>query len=118
MAALGIWPLEGQSSNRAPYFNGSNYSYWKACMRIYIQSVDYELWRVVVNGPFTISKTIEGTSKSKPEEEWDAQDLKKAQLNAKAIGIFYNALCENEFNRINIIKYQFTESHQITKHNI
>ena len=100
MATLGNGPLEGQSSNRPPYFNGSNYSYWKARMRIYIQSVDFELWRIVANGPFTISKTVEGTSKSKPEEEWDAQDLKKAQLNAKAIGLFYNALCENEFNRI------------------
>jgi len=32
--------LEGRSNNRPPLFNGTNYAYWKACMRIYIQSIN------------------------------------------------------------------------------
>ena len=50
---------KGQSTNRPPSFNGINYNYWKNRMRIYIQSVDYELWRIIVSGPKTPTTKIE-----------------------------------------------------------
>jgi len=31
---------EGRSNNRPPLFNGTNYAYWKACMKIHIQSIN------------------------------------------------------------------------------
>ena len=34
---------EGQSTSRPRYFDGTNYTYWKARMKIYLQSIDYEL---------------------------------------------------------------------------
>ena len=69
-------------------------------MRIYIQSVDYELWRIFVNGPRMPTKTIERVEILKFENEWDENDLKLLQSNAKAINILYCALDLNEFNRI------------------
>ena len=50
---------EGQSTNRPPIFNGTNYNYWNNRMRIYIQSVDYELWRIIVRGPRTPTTKVE-----------------------------------------------------------
>ena len=58
------------------------------------------MWSIIVNGPHTPTKIIDGVESTKPEKEWDEVDKKMAQLNAKAINILYCALDANEFNRI------------------
>ena len=45
--------VEGQSSSRPSLFNGTNYYYWKARMRIYIQAIDFQLWRVIIKETHT-----------------------------------------------------------------
>ena len=47
-----------------------------------------------------MTNTVNGKTTIKPEKEWNTQDFKRAQQNAKAIGLFYDALSECEFNRI------------------
>ena len=42
--------VEGQSINRPPFFDGLNYNYWKCRMVIYLKSINFELWDIVVNG--------------------------------------------------------------------
>ncbi|GAV71157.1 DUF4219 domain-containing protein/UBN2 domain-containing protein, partial [Cephalotus follicularis] len=32
-----------------PYFDGNNYSHWKAKMTIFIHSLDYNLWDLIVD---------------------------------------------------------------------
>ena len=91
---------EGQSTNRSPLFNGSNYTYWKAHMRIFIQALDYDLWSVIINGPHTPTFIINGIPTPKLEKDWDDSDKKLVQLNAKAMNVLYCALDANEFNRI------------------
>jgi hypothetical protein len=66
-------------------------------MRIYIQAVDYELWRVISRGP-RFPRDKEG--KLKDEKDWDDADLKLMSLNSKAMNVLYCALDANEFNRI------------------
>ncbi|KAL4279648.1 hypothetical protein GQ457_03G013940 [Hibiscus cannabinus] len=43
---------EGQSISKPPFFNGANYPYWKNRMMLFIQSTDYMIWDVVLDGPF------------------------------------------------------------------
>ena len=69
-------------------------------MRIFIQALDYDIWSVIVNGPYTPTKLIDGVSLPKPEGEWDEFDKKMTQLNAKIMNILYYALDVNEFNHI------------------
>ena len=90
--------IEGQSTQRPPFFNGSDYSYWKARMRIFIQAQDYEMWSIVVNGPYIPSIYVDGVKVPKLEMDWDEHDMRKAQLNSKAMNVFYCALDRNEFN--------------------
>ncbi len=89
---------EGQSTNRPPLFNGTNYTYWKARMRIFIQALDYELWYIITRGPHTPTISIEGTIIPKPEMDWNESDRRLAQLNAKAINVLYCSLDVSEFN--------------------
>ena len=45
-------------------------------MRIYIQSVDYELQRIIVSGPKIPTIKVEGKDESKLESTWDENNLK------------------------------------------
>ena len=38
-------------------------------MRIYIQSVDYEIWRIIVSGPITATTKVENKDVPKPESD-------------------------------------------------
>ena len=71
-------------------------------MKIFIQALDYNMWSIIVNGPYTPTRIIDGVESTKPEKEWDEVDKKIAQLNAKAMNILYCALDANEFNHISI----------------
>ena len=68
-AQLGNTLAEGQSINRPPLFNGSNYTSWKACTRIFIQTLDYDLWSVIINGPHTPTILINGIPTPKLEKD-------------------------------------------------
>ncbi|XP_057730074.1 uncharacterized protein LOC130945363 [Arachis stenosperma] len=76
---------EGQSSNRLPLFNGKNYTYWKERMKIFVQAVDYRLWKIILEGSqFPTNTNAEGVVTLKPEASWTEEDRKKVELNTKA----------------------------------
>ena len=64
--------------NRAPIFTSENYSYWKYCMRIHINSIDRKVWKVIQDGPMEITMTnADGFVIPKPEAQWNEEDEKK-----------------------------------------
>ncbi|GAV84092.1 UBN2 domain-containing protein, partial [Cephalotus follicularis] len=69
-------------------------------MTIFLQSLDYELWHIVVNGPRLPTKTIEGVVSPKPKNEYNDNDFRMIQLNSKAKHVLFCAVGPNEFNRI------------------
>jgi hypothetical protein len=38
---------EGNSTNKAPLFNGTNFAFWKVRMRTYIMALGADVWDVV-----------------------------------------------------------------------
>ncbi|GAV58212.1 DUF4219 domain-containing protein/UBN2 domain-containing protein, partial [Cephalotus follicularis] len=84
-----------------PSFDGNNYSYWKTCMIIFIQSLDYQLWNIITNGPDIPTKIVDGQRILKMNNEFNDHDYKLLQLNTKAKhGITFCALIPSEFNRV------------------
>ena len=75
-------------------------------MSIYIRSCDYEMWEVVMDGPYVPTMTKEGSKEleSKLRSEWTDVDMKKVQLNFKAMNTLHCALNHMEFNRISTCK--------------
>ncbi|GAV66242.1 UBN2 domain-containing protein [Cephalotus follicularis] len=69
-------------------------------MTIFLQSLDYHLWHIVVNGPRMPTRTIEGVVSLKPENEFNDNDFKMLQLNSEAKHVLFCAVGPNEFNRI------------------
>ncbi|GAV91131.1 DUF4219 domain-containing protein [Cephalotus follicularis] len=91
--------LEGSSITRPPFFDRNNYSFWKTRMTIFLQSLDYQLWHIIVNGPRIPTTTVEVVS-LKPENEFNDNDFRMLQLNSKAKHVLFCAVGPNDFNRI------------------
>jgi hypothetical protein len=92
--------VEGQSTNRPPLFNSSDYSYWKTRMTTYIKGQDYLIWKIIVNGPHVPTKIVEEQEIPKQETEWDENDVKLIELNYKAMNCLYCAFDSKEFDKI------------------
>ncbi|XP_065049195.1 kinesin-like protein KIN-4A [Musa acuminata AAA Group] len=65
---------EGHYVTHPPIFNGSDNTYWKTRMRIFLISMDFELWNIVKN---RFQKS------SLPMAEWD--ELEKKLLTSKSL---------------------------------
>ncbi|KAL4319270.1 hypothetical protein GQ457_18G008880 [Hibiscus cannabinus] len=83
---------EGQSISKPPFFNGANYPYWKNRMMLFIQSTDYLIWDMVLDGPFTPLKREGDTLVPKQRHEWNDEETRRVQMNAKAMHILFCAL--------------------------
>ncbi|VFQ76179.1 unnamed protein product [Cuscuta campestris] len=91
---------EGQSTSRPPLFDGTNYTYWKEWMRIYIRSTNFELWLVIKNGEEMPMKKVGEKLVPKTEDEFDAEDVKKVENYAKAINMLYCAVNPVDYRKI------------------
>ena len=81
----------GQSLIIPPLFDGTNYAYWKVCMRAFSQSLDEKVWQVVEIGWI------------KPKEasaDWDDAKIKATNSNSRALNALFNAVTNEEFKKI------------------
>lgn len=95
---------EGASTSRPPFFDGNDYAYWKARMTIYLQSIDFDLWLSIENGPHRPLKTENGIEIPKSMIEYTDLDKRLLSMDAKAMNTLYCALNRSEFNRISSCK--------------
>ncbi len=65
---------ESQSVIRPPFFDGNDFLYWKNMMYYFLKSEGVDLWDVVENGPFTLTKVVESVHVVKPKGEWSEQE--------------------------------------------
>lgn len=102
MASLGTTNAfpEGHATNRPPLFDGINFSYWKARMRVFLLSTDYDVWQIVESGYHEPTITTADVTMTKPKDKWDINDKKLYSLNAKAMNALYCSLTADEFNRV------------------
>ena len=71
--------VKGHSTNRPPLFDGTNYQLWSNRMSIFMRAYDYEMWDVVLDGPYVPMKTKAGSEALKPKlrSEWIELEIKK-----------------------------------------
>jgi hypothetical protein len=75
----------------APYFDGdgSNFDYWKTCMRIHLKAMGGMLWKVVDEG-FVILDEANPTQ----------VDNENILANAQAMNVIIRTLCIHEYHRV------------------
>jgi len=70
-------------------------------MENYIQANDYELWMLIKNGPLIPKKVTEDVKIiPKKPEEFNAEDFRMMETNAKAKKLLYCDLGANDYTRI------------------
>ena len=84
-----------QSLNAIPYFNGSNYAFWKVCMHAFLCAIDETMWDSIKNGQVRPT-----TAKF----EWDKAALALANANSKAINAIFCGVSTDEFQKISHVK--------------
>ena len=76
-------------------FDGTNYAYWKVCIKAFLQSLDEEVWQAVEIG------------QTKPKEapaDWDDVKIKAANFNNRALNALFSAVTNEEFKKISSTK--------------
>ncbi|MED6212960.1 hypothetical protein PIB30_088536 [Stylosanthes scabra] len=104
---------EGLSTTCPPLFNGTNYSYWKNKMKIWIREQDMKVWKVIQQGDHVPMKT--STTKKYPEREIITKVLRSltskwlSKANAIVEGVHYQSgtLTFDQL-RGNLITYEIT----------
>ena len=69
-----------QSLNVPPFFDGSNYAFWKVRMRAFLFSIDESVWDAVENG-WTRPKAAKST--------WDKAALAAVNAKSKALNAIF-----------------------------
>ena len=80
-----------QSLNAPPYFDGSNYAFWKVRMRAFLCSIDEVVWDVVEIG-WTRLEAAKST--------WDKAALAASNVNSKALNAIFCGVSPDEFHWI------------------
>ena len=83
-----------QSLNVPPYFDGSNYAFWKVRMRAFLCSIDDTVWDVIEVGWIRL-KVAKST--------WDKAALVAVNANSKALNAIFCGVSPDEFHRISHI---------------
>ena len=85
---------QSQSLNAPPYFNGSNYAFWKVRMRAFLYSIDESIWDAV---------DIGWNRPEKARSKWDKVVLAASNANSKALNVIFYGVSPDEFHRISHI---------------
>ena len=83
-----------QSLNAPPYFDGSNYAFWKVRMSAFLCSIDESIWDAVDVG-WTRLEAAKST--------WDKTALAVANANSKALNAIFCGVSPDDFHRISHI---------------
>jgi hypothetical protein len=79
---------EGNSTNKAPLFNGTKFSFWKVRMRTYIMALGEDVWDVVDTGYV------------KPVVLANKDDNIEFSFNTKAMNAIVSGLAEVELTKV------------------
>ena len=81
----------GQSLIIHPLFDGTNYAYWKVCMRAFLQSLDEKVWQAMEIG---------WTNSMKAPVDQDDAKIRATNFNSRALNALFNAIANEEFKKI------------------
>jgi hypothetical protein len=78
----------GNSTNKAPVFNGTNFGFWKVRMRTYIMALGVDVWDMVETS--YVNPVVLASKDGKIE----------FNFNAKAMNVILSGLAEEEFVKV------------------
>ena len=86
---------QSQLLNAPPFFDGSNYAFWKVRIRAFLCAIDELVWDCFENG------YVRPTT---PKSKWDKAVFAMANANSKAINAIFYDVFTDEFHRISHVE--------------
>ena len=83
-----------QSLNASPYFDGSNYAFWKVRMRAFLCSIDESVWDAI---------DIGWTRLEAAKSTWYKAALAASNANSKVLNVIFCGVSLAEFHWISHI---------------
>ena len=78
-----------------PLFDSINYAYWKVRMRVFLHSLDENVWQAVEIG---------WTKPSEALADWDNAKIKVVNFNSRALNALFSVVMNEEFKKISSIE--------------
>ena len=69
-------------------FDGTNYAYWKVCMRAFLQSLDEKVWQAMEIG---------WTKLKEAPTDWNDAKIKAVNFNSRALNALFSVVMNKEF---------------------
>jgi len=104
MANISQTFAEGASINRPPLFVGENYPFWKIRIKLFLESINKEVWDAVVNGPFIPMKIVNDKTIPKEFSLWTPDENKRAHYDVRDKNIISSTITLDEFYKVLVCK--------------
>ncbi|XP_062075335.1 uncharacterized protein LOC133779378 [Humulus lupulus] len=89
--------FRGGGSTTIPLMlEGDNYPYWKTKMRVYLKSVDEQVWMAVSEGWKPPTEIVGNVENAKAASKWTTDEIEKANFNSKALNAIFNDISTNQ----------------------
>ncbi|MQM16140.1 hypothetical protein Taro_049094 [Colocasia esculenta] len=82
---------EGHLVTRPPFFSGTDYPYWKNRMQVFLRAQNFELWKIVSKGVYTLPED---------EDTWTKDQIAKGTLNWSALNMMQCTVHPKEYSRV------------------
>ncbi|MQM16507.1 hypothetical protein Taro_049467 [Colocasia esculenta] len=86
---------EGHSVSRPPFLDGTDYTYWKNQIHVFLRAHDYELWKIISKGPYELPAD---------EDTWTREQICKGTLNWSTLNMMQCAVHPKEYSRVSTCK--------------
>ena len=84
-------PDRGQSLIIPSLFDGTNYAYWKVCIRALLQSLDEKVWQDLEIG---------WTKPTEALVDWDDAKIKVENFNSRALNALFSVVTNEKFKKM------------------
>ena len=81
----------GQSLLIPPLFDGTNYVYWKVCMKAFLQALDEKVWQVV---------EVDWVKPKEALVDWNEAKIKALDFNSRDLNAMFSGVINEEFKKI------------------
>ncbi|KAF0916660.1 hypothetical protein E2562_010511 [Oryza meyeriana var. granulata] len=75
---------------RAPFFDGTDYDYWKSRMTNYLKGKSLKLWKITKNDTYVIPA----------QDPTEAAEIELLETNHRAVAILQSSICKSEYDRV------------------
>ena len=72
-------------------FDGTNYAYWKVCMKVFLQDLGEQVWQAVEVGWIKLKEA---------SVDWDEATIIAENFNSRVLNAFFCGVTNEEFKKI------------------